>query len=220
MRHVARRGDGIPATKHCGAYRREDDGSGGAGSGREAELPSTVPNSTRGAKRGHGRGRSRADRSRGWRVAQDSPPKPYMYTASGAKDAQIARPAQGARLPRPRPHIDRQTSTAQTNIANPTRSQVSLREEPEDHHRVRHVVDDGLVHRDREVDVGVVLHDREALLAARVRRVLVGVAREVLVRPLDLHAVHGKARRAVSAVVERASHGAAPEPRVIKGAPS
>ena len=45
MRHVARRGDGIPATKHCGAYRREDGGSGGAGSVREAEPPSTAPNS-------------------------------------------------------------------------------------------------------------------------------------------------------------------------------
>ncbi len=29
-------------TKHGGAYRREDDGSGGAGSGREAEIPSTA----------------------------------------------------------------------------------------------------------------------------------------------------------------------------------
>ena len=45
MRHVARRGGGIPPTKHCSAYRREDDGSGGAGSGREAETPSTAPNS-------------------------------------------------------------------------------------------------------------------------------------------------------------------------------
>ena len=34
-----------PPTKHCGAYRREDDGSGGAGSGSEAETPSTAPNS-------------------------------------------------------------------------------------------------------------------------------------------------------------------------------
>ncbi len=32
-------------TKHCGAYRREDDGSGGAGSGSEAEPPSTAPDS-------------------------------------------------------------------------------------------------------------------------------------------------------------------------------
>ena len=45
MRHVARRGGGIPPTKHCGAYRREDGGSGGAGSGSEAEPPSTAPNS-------------------------------------------------------------------------------------------------------------------------------------------------------------------------------
>ena len=47
------------------------------------------------------------------RVTQDSPPKPYMYTASGAKDAQIARPAQGVPLPEPWPHVVRQTSAAQ-----------------------------------------------------------------------------------------------------------
>ena len=29
---------GIPPTKHCGAYRREDDGSGGAGSGVSPEA--------------------------------------------------------------------------------------------------------------------------------------------------------------------------------------
>ena len=91
MRHVARRGDGIPATKHCGAYRREDDGSGGAGSGREAEPPSTAPNSTRGAKRGHDRGRSGAEPSKTRRVAQDCDPKTYMYTSSGCKDALIGR---------------------------------------------------------------------------------------------------------------------------------
>ena len=45
--------------------------------------------------------RIRADRSRGRRVVQDCDPKTYMYMASGRKDAQIARPAQGARLPRP-----------------------------------------------------------------------------------------------------------------------
>ena len=45
VRHVARREAGIPATKDCDAYRREDDGSGGAGSGSEAETPSTAPNS-------------------------------------------------------------------------------------------------------------------------------------------------------------------------------
>ena len=66
MIRVARRGGGIPPTKHCSAYHREDDGSGGAGSGvtaacrwsarcadqpeaearaREAETPSTAPNS-------------------------------------------------------------------------------------------------------------------------------------------------------------------------------
>ena len=83
-----------PPTKHCGAYRREDDGSGGAGSGREAETTSTAPNSTRGAMRGHGSGRSGTDRSRVRRVAQDSTPTAYMYTPSGSKDAQIARPAQ------------------------------------------------------------------------------------------------------------------------------
>jgi len=41
--------------------------------------------------RGHGRGRSRADRSRGRRVVQDSPPTAYMYTLSWAKDALIGR---------------------------------------------------------------------------------------------------------------------------------
>ena len=58
-----------PPTKDCGAYRREDDGSGGAGSGREAETPSTAPN------------------SRG--CPQDCDPKAYMYTPSGRKDARI-----------------------------------------------------------------------------------------------------------------------------------
>ena len=41
--------------------------------------------------RGHGRGRSRADRSRVRQVVQDSPPTAYMYTPSGAKDAGIGR---------------------------------------------------------------------------------------------------------------------------------
>ena len=44
--------EAYPPTKHCGAYRREDDGSGGARSGSEAETASTSPNSTRGATRG------------------------------------------------------------------------------------------------------------------------------------------------------------------------
>ena len=89
MRHVARREGGIPPTKHCGAYRREDDGSGGAGSGREAETPSTAPNSTRGAMRGHGRGRSGAEPAKMRRVAQDCDPKTYMYMSSGRMDARI-----------------------------------------------------------------------------------------------------------------------------------
>ena len=83
--------EAYPPTKHCGAYRREDDGSGGAWSGSEAETASTAPNSTRGAKRGFVSGRSRAEPSRVRRLRQDSPPKPYMYTASGAKDAGIGR---------------------------------------------------------------------------------------------------------------------------------
>ena len=51
--------EAYPPTKHCGAYRREDDGSGGAWSGSEAETASTAPNSTRGAKRGLLRRRQR-----------------------------------------------------------------------------------------------------------------------------------------------------------------
>ena len=78
---------GIPPTKHCGAYRREDDGSGGAGSGREAETPSTAPNSTRGAMRGHGRGRSGAEPAKMRRVAQDCDPKTYMYMSSISPEA-------------------------------------------------------------------------------------------------------------------------------------
>ena len=100
-------------TKHCGAYRREDDGSGDAGSGREAETPSTAPNSRGCQARPRFGSVSGTDRSRGRRVAQDSTPTAYMYTPSGSKDAQIARPAQGVPLPEPWPHIDRQTSTAQ-----------------------------------------------------------------------------------------------------------
>ena len=83
--------EAYPPTKHCGAYRREDDGSGGARSGSEAETASTAPNSTRGAKRGFFSGRSRAEPSRVRRLRQDSPPTAYMYTPSGAKDAGIGR---------------------------------------------------------------------------------------------------------------------------------
>ena len=101
QRTRARRGGGIPPTK----YRAADGGCSAREESRFSPKGETnacavcpVPE---GALRGHGRGRSRADRSRGWRVVQDSPPTAYMYTPSGAKDAQIARPAQGARLPRP-----------------------------------------------------------------------------------------------------------------------
>ena len=52
---------------------------------------------------------SGTDRSRVRRVAQDSTPTAYMYTPSGSKDAQIARPAQGVPLPEPWPHDVRQT---------------------------------------------------------------------------------------------------------------
>ena len=51
--------EAYPPTKHCGAYRREDGGSGGAWSRSEAETASTAPNSTRGAKRGLLRRRQR-----------------------------------------------------------------------------------------------------------------------------------------------------------------
>ena len=78
--------------------------------GRAPLAPRRTPE---GAKRGHGSGRSGTDRSRARRVAQDSTPTAYMYTPSGATDAQIARPAQGVPLPEPWPHVDRQTSTAQ-----------------------------------------------------------------------------------------------------------
>ena len=71
------------------------------GSDEEREsLPST-----RGAKRGQNRGRSRADRSRSRRVAQDCAPKAYMHTSSVRMDAQIARPAMGAPGSRPKADI-------------------------------------------------------------------------------------------------------------------
>ncbi len=54
---------------------------------------------------------SRADRSRMRRFRQDSPPRLYMYTPSGAKDGEIAHPAQGARLHRKRSRNDRQHHT-------------------------------------------------------------------------------------------------------------
>ena len=59
QRDTAQGEEAYPPTKHCGAYRREDGGSGGAWSGSEAETASTAPNSTRGAKRGLLRRRQR-----------------------------------------------------------------------------------------------------------------------------------------------------------------
>ena len=59
--------------------------------GREAEARRPATNSTRGATRGHGRGRSGAEPSKTRRVAQDCDPTAYMYTPSGRKDALIGR---------------------------------------------------------------------------------------------------------------------------------
>ena len=87
----------------------------GAGVRPRPRAPRRTPE---GAKRGHGSGRSGTDRSRGRRVAQDSTPTAYMYTPSGSKDAQIARPAQGVPLPEPWPHVDRQTSTRYSKPKN------------------------------------------------------------------------------------------------------
>ena len=84
----------------------------GAGERPSPRAPRRTPE---GAMRGFVSGRSRAEPSRVSRLRQDSPPKAYMYTPSGSKDAQIARPAQGVPLPEPWPHIVRQTSTAQAS---------------------------------------------------------------------------------------------------------
>ena len=59
--------------------------------GCEAEGTLHATNSTRGAKRGHGRGRSGAEPSKTRRVAQDCDPKTYVYMSSGRKDALIGR---------------------------------------------------------------------------------------------------------------------------------
>ena len=53
------------------------------------------------------------------RVAQDCDPKTYMYMSSGRKDGEAARSERRARLPETKPHIDRQTSTAQAKLASP-----------------------------------------------------------------------------------------------------
>ena len=94
QRTQARQGGGIPPTK----YRAADGGCSAREESRFSPERETdacaVSPAPEGAMRGHGRGRSGADRSRGRRVVQDSPPTAYMYTPSGAKDAQIARPAQ------------------------------------------------------------------------------------------------------------------------------
>ena len=92
---------GQAAASGCGTTSPKKD------EGRAAERD-------QGDMRGRGRGRSRADRSRARRVAQDCDPKLYMYTASGRMDAQIARPAQGARLPRPRPHAGQALKTTRS----------------------------------------------------------------------------------------------------------
>ena len=91
QRTRARRGGGIPPTK----YHAADDGCSAREESRFSPKGETnacvVSPAPEGAKRGHGRGRSRADRSRGRRVVQDSPPTAYMYTPSGRKDAVIGR---------------------------------------------------------------------------------------------------------------------------------
>ena len=60
----------------------------GAGERPRPRAPRRTPE---GAKRGFVSGRSRAEPSRARRLRQDSPPKAYMYTPSGAKDAGIGR---------------------------------------------------------------------------------------------------------------------------------
>ena len=65
----------------------------------------TGPNSTRVAKRGLFRRRSRAEPSRVRRFMQDSPPKTYSCMSSGAKDAEIGHPRRRARLRRNKPHL-------------------------------------------------------------------------------------------------------------------
>ena len=93
MRHLARtrQGGGIPPTK-----RR--DANGGCSAREESSFSPKRATSMRrlapapeGAMRGFVSGRSRAEPSRVRRLRQDSPPKAYMYTPSGAKDAGIGR---------------------------------------------------------------------------------------------------------------------------------
>ena len=78
------------------AMRRDSpaDGAGeperGAGASEERRdgLASVLEN----AMRGHGRGRSRAERFWTRRIWMDFDPKPYLCMASGRKDAEAARP--------------------------------------------------------------------------------------------------------------------------------
>ena len=94
-----------PATQMA----RQGRGSGGAGSGCEPTSPKKgegrAAERRQSAKRGHDCRRSRADRSRPSRVAQDRDPTAYMHTPSGRVDAQIGRSAQGARLRQSWPHV-------------------------------------------------------------------------------------------------------------------
>ena len=69
----------------------ERRGSIAVWNGSEAEGTLHATNSTRGATRGHGRGRSGAEPSKTRRVAQDGDPKTYVYMSSGRKDALIGR---------------------------------------------------------------------------------------------------------------------------------
>ena len=91
QRTRTRREGGIPPTK----YRVADGGCSAREESRFSPKGETnacavcpVPE---GALRGFVLGRSRAEPSRVRRLRQDSPPTAYMYTPSGAKDAEIGR---------------------------------------------------------------------------------------------------------------------------------
>ena len=82
----------------------------GAGVRPRPRAPRRTPE---GAKRGFVSGRSRAEPFWARRIRQDRGPTAYMYTPSGRVDGEAARPERRARLPETKPHVDRQTSTAQ-----------------------------------------------------------------------------------------------------------
>jgi len=98
------------------AAKTTGEAAQGAGERPSPRAPRRTPE---GAKRGFVSGRSRAEPFWARRIRQDRGPTAYMYTPSGRVDGEAARSERRARLPETKPHIDRQTSTAQAKLASP-----------------------------------------------------------------------------------------------------